>query len=119
MASPDPTDTGHRVTFATGAKRERVLDARYDLLPPCVLERLALRYALGAKKYGDRNYLKGLPLTDVFNHAVEHLYKWFDGYRRGALMDEDHIAAALWNVATLLELTNDVFPELEERPHAY
>jgi hypothetical protein len=107
--SADPTDSGSRVTFATGAKREHLAD-RFDLIPPLVLRRLARRYALGAKKYGERNYQKGLPVSDVFNHALEHLLQWYEDLRNACLSSDDHLAAALWNIATLIELSAVVLP---------
>lgn len=60
-------------TFASGAHRSEVIKARFDLIPPQALRRLALRYGLGAVAYGEHNWQKGLPFSDTLNHIQEHL----------------------------------------------
>lgn len=52
----------------------------------------------GAKKYEDRNWERGLPMSCFADSAIRHLEKAIAGYT-----DEDHWAAALWNVACAIE----------------
>ena len=47
----------------------------------------------GAKKYGERNWEKGLPVSCFIDSAVRHYLKW----RRGD-NDEPHDRAFCWNV---------------------
>jgi hypothetical protein len=57
------------------------------------LRRLAETYKEGADKYNDHNWLKGMPVSDLLNHATRHLFIWLDGDR-----SEDHLAHATWGV---------------------
>lgn len=57
-------DSGKRQEFQTGSIRDtREGKGRYDLLPPHAIFRLAKHFENGAKKYGDRNWEKGQPLS--------------------------------------------------------
>lgn len=52
---------------------------RYDLIPPEALDGLARMYALGAKKYADRNWEKGFKWSRVFAAMMRHSWAWFRG----------------------------------------
>lgn len=100
-------DSGDRSKFASGAVRDlRIGKGMPGLIPSAALLRLAKHYEAGRVKYsdtskigyGDENWKKGIPLMCYFDSAVRHLEKWKVG-----LYDEDHLAAALWNVCGLLE----------------
>lgn len=58
---------------------------------------LACHYEDGAKKYGDNNWKKGLPVSRYISSAVRHYLK----YQRGD-MDERHDRAVLWNLTAIL-----------------
>lgn len=86
------------VTFASGATRSAdAAGLRYDLVSPIGLRRLAARHHLGCGRYGNRNWEKGFPASDTFNHLVAHLYEWIGGDR-----SEDHLAAAAWGCFALM-----------------
>jgi len=92
-------DSGKREEFDTGSKRDtQEGKGRYDLLPLLALDRLAKHYENGARKYGDHNWRKGQPLSRYLSSALRHITKWAMGFR-----DEDHLAAALWNIASIIE----------------
>lgn len=92
-------DSGVRQEFETGSVRDtQEGKGRYDLIPVSMLIRLAKHYENGAKKYGDRNWEKGQPLSRYYNSALRHLFYWFLG-----LTDEDHLAAAIWNITAILD----------------
>jgi hypothetical protein len=94
----DLKDSGTRRTFDTGAKRDAATGkGRYDLISPLALRRLAVLLEKGAVKYDARNWEKGMPLSVFFDCAVRHLYKHLAGMR-----DEDHLAAAMWNVQAIM-----------------
>jgi hypothetical protein len=79
--------------FESGAVRsaDRV-GQRYDLISPVGLRRLAETCHEGAVKYSDFNWEKGMPINDILNHGIAHLYAYLSGDR-----SEDHLAHAAWN----------------------
>jgi len=98
--------TGAR-QFATGAVRSPDADGeRYDLISPIALRRQAEVCAEGAHKYGDFNWEKGMPIADLLNHGLRHLFLYLAGDR-----DEDHLGHALWNVAAAIH-SEELWPEL-------
>ncbi len=63
-----------------------------------VLYPLASRLEEGAKHYESRNWEKGLPLSHLYDSTLRHLDKHLAG-----LTDENHIGAAMFGVAALLD----------------
>ena len=103
-------DSGDRTTFSTGAVRDmHEGKGRCDLLPACVLLRLARHYENGARKYGVRNW-QGIPCYSFADSAMRHLLKDMDGQT-----DEDHLIAAIWNLCGLA-WTEEKKPELMDIP---
>ena len=103
-------DSGDRTTFSTGAVRDmHEGKGRCDLLPACVLLRLARHYENGARKYGVRNW-QGIPCYSFADSAMRHLLKYMDGQT-----DEDHLIAAIWNLCGLA-WTEEKKPELMDIP---
>jgi len=128
--------------FNTGAKRSSRM-MRFDLIPRAALYRLAKRftgeplpqqssvgptvYSGGALKYGEGNWEKGLPTSDVLNHIYEHLTSYSDAFRAsmvrnncnmkavgidmiGYMQEDDHLAGAMWGLAVLMhQEDNDKF----------
>lgn len=100
------TTTG---TFVTDGQGERKVEphkmARYDLLPPELLEALAIHYGRGAMKYADRNWERGMQWGIMFACGMRHAWKWF----RGESYDKPdpkmgdyrahHLISAVWNLA--------------------
>jgi len=60
------------------------------------IRRLSLQLEKGAIKYSERNWEKGIPLEEYCNSAIRHILALIDGQD-----DEDHYAAALFNVMAL------------------
>lgn len=78
---PEIKDSGERTEFTTGAVRDmHEGKGRFDLLPMCVLMRLARHYENGCRKYGDRNWEKGIPCHSFADSAMRHLVKYMDGW---------------------------------------
>lgn len=91
-------DSGRRQEFDTGSRRDtRDGKGRYDLIPPYFLKRLAVHLENGAKKYGDKNWQKGQPLSRYLDSAMRHLCAVLDNQD-----DEDHAAAVAWNVMAFM-----------------
>lgn len=85
---------GANVKFGTGAVRSSDAEmTRYDLITPIGLEAVARACAEGAAKYGDYNWEKGMPVHDLLNHAIRHIYRYLSGDR-----SEEHLGHAAWNV---------------------
>ena len=92
-------DSGTRVEFSTGAIRDgQTGKGRFDLIPYYSVERLAKHFENGANKFSERNWEKGIPTHRYGDSALRHLMRHIDGQR-----DEDHLAAAAWNVLALME----------------
>jgi len=91
-------DSGHKETYNTGAQRDNPeKKGRFDLMSTQGLLRLARWYELGAKKYTDRNWEKGIPIGRCVDAAMRHLIKYLAGCD-----DEDHLAAVAWNVFAIM-----------------
>lgn len=107
---------GTRVTFQSGAVRDSnvaggKLDefpARYDLISPIALRRLAQTYGEGATKYTDHNWRKGMPWSVMINHSLAHINSYLTGDA-----SEDHLAHAAWNLFSLMHFENTM-PELND-----
>ena len=90
----DVKDSGKRENFTTGSRRDtREGKGRYDLASVYAEDRMAKHLENGARKYGDRNWEKGQPLSRYYDSAKRHINKRLAGFT-----DEDHDAAAAWNI---------------------
>jgi hypothetical protein len=99
MEFGDVKDSGERRDFGTGSVRDvRDGKGRYDLLPVRAIRRLARHFENGAKKYGDRNWEKGQPLSVYLDSALRHGFNVLEGKT-----DEDHAAAMAWNIMAFIE----------------
>ena len=104
-------DSGDRTEFSSGAVRDlHEGKGRFDLLPMCVLLRLAKHYERGAVKYAERKWEKGIPAHSFADSAMRHIVKYMDGYT-----DEDHLIAAIWNLCGLA-WTEEKKPEYMDIP---
>ena len=104
-------DSGQRTTFQSHAVRDmHEGKGRYDLLPMCVIDRLAKLYEAGCQKYGERNWEKGIPSHSFADSALRHFCKYMDGHD-----DEDHLIAAIWNLCGLA-FNEQKHPELMDIP---
>lgn len=87
-------DSGSKEQFETGSHRDSGEGKGwYAHLSPVFLERLAKHTEAGGRKYGPRNWEKGIPLTRCLESAIRHIYEYIEGHR-----DEDHLTAAAWNL---------------------
>lgn len=86
-----------------GQEKFEKFPARFDLISHIGERRLAETYGEGALKYGDNNWLNGIPLSNLLNHAKDHINRYLSGDRT-----EDHLAHAAWNLfaAMHMEVTN-------------
>ena len=61
--------------------------------PQTMLLEVAKHFEDGAKKYGEHNWQKGLPVRCYINSAIRHYLKWLRGDK-----DEPHDRAFCWNI---------------------
>ena len=54
---------------------------------------VAKHFEEGAKKYGDNNWRKGIPVRCYIDSAIRHYLKWLRGDQ-----DEPHDRAFCWNI---------------------
>lgn len=91
-------DSGKREDFETGARRD-VQDDKplYECIPVFALERVALLYTRGAKKYGLDNWKKGIPFMRMMASLLRHAFQFVQGDA-----SEDHLAAVCWNALGIM-----------------
>jgi hypothetical protein len=106
---------GERMQFDTGAIRSAQVagterEARYDLISHVGLRRLAETYGAGAVKYSPNNWRRGIPVSNLLNHVIAHIYAYIGGDRT-----EDHLAHAGWGLFAAMEF-EQTRPELVDVP---
>lgn len=102
-------DSGERTEFSTGAVRDMKRGVgRMDLLPWYGIMEVSKHCEEGAKKYGEHNVDKGIPLHSLCDSAARHLAKFIAGET-----DEDHLRAAAWNLLWALN-QRKTHPELDD-----
>lgn len=90
--------------FITGSVRDSAEGkGRWDLIPYYPMLRVAVHFANGAKKYGDRNWEKGQPLNEYLSSAMRHLLRFANGEN-----GEDHLSACIWNCMAFMETEKNI-----------
>jgi hypothetical protein len=85
-------------TFDSGAKRDSAAGKpRPDLLSPFATMRRGRVMELGARKYGERNWEKGMPLSVFAASANRHFIQFMAGDT-----DEDHLAHCAFNLDAIM-----------------
>lgn len=109
-------DSGERTQFfdkdgnAIGVRDMHEGKGRFDLLPWPAIWEVAKHCENGAKKYGEHNVDKGIPVHSLIDSAIRHLVKFWLGWD-----DEPHLTAACWNCLWALNMML-VKPEMDDRP---
>jgi len=94
--------------FKSGAVRGKEDSiARFDLITPVGMRRLAETYGEGSLKYGDENWLKGIPTKNLLNHALTHINKYLAGDT-----SEDHLAHTAWNLFAIMH-NEELLPHMQ------
>lgn len=80
--------------FESGAKR----DSNYDKpfihnLLGYTRQRFGYHMTIGARKYGDGNWTKGMPIGQYLESIDRHLAQYMEGDR-----SEDHLAAIMFGI---------------------
>lgn len=108
-AAPEKPAEGTTAKFGTGAVRSDTFEEfRYDLISPIGLREVARTCAEGAAKYSDYNWERGMPVHDLLNHALAHVYQFLAGDR-----GEPHLAHAAWNLLAAIH-SDELWPSLND-----
>ena len=84
--------------YPTGAKRDSDIGKpKFTYLPFDILDRVAKHYENGASKYGDHNWRRGMPSSEVMDSLFRHLVAYYQGKN-----DEDHLSAIVFNACCLI-----------------
>ena len=97
--------------FDTGAQRDTSEGKlRMSLIPQQELERVMCRYLDGAEKYGENNWMKGMPMSVYYDCMHRHLLAWWRGDDT-----EDHAAAVVWNMLCAMWTEKNGDKKLDDR----
>lgn len=107
-------DSGSRISYGDdkAIREPTVGKGRFDLISPFAMERLAKWTELGSLKYAVRNWEKGMPYSRYLDSANRHLNNFLKG-----MEDEDHLAAAAWNIFAIMHHQSLGQDELDDLPH--
>lgn len=98
--------------FSTGAVRSAdKAGVMYQLISPIGMRRMAETMKEGFDKYGAYNWEAGMPIGDILNHAIAHIYTYLENpspEKRG----EDDLAHAAWNLFAAMHM-EEKHPELD------
>lgn len=86
----------------TEARRENKGKPRIDLIPPEAIFALAEVLEIGAHKYDERDWEKGMNWSHCFSASMRHLWKWWSRKEKDEESGLTHLKHALWNVMALL-----------------
>lgn len=78
--------------------------ARFDLIPPEGLWGVAQVAAIGAKKYGDRNWENGLSWGRLFAAMMRHAWAWMMGEDHDQEDGQHHMASVAWCAMAIMAL---------------
>lgn len=99
---------------STEGRKDDTGKLRYDLIPPRPLDKLAEVYTIGAKKYADRNWEKGISWGRIFAAMMRHAWAYWRGERTDPVDGQHHLASVAWCAFALMEF-EDTHPELDDR----
>jgi len=79
---------------------------------PFALIGLVKWYELGALKYSERNWEKGMKFSRYTASMFRHVLKWMMGDE-----SEDHLAAIMWNAAAIIHHQELGETQFDDMPH--
>ena len=82
----------------------------YQLISPIGMRRMAETMKEGFDKYGAYNWEAGMPIGDILNHAIAHIYAYLEN--PSAVRGEDDLAHAAWNLFAAMHM-EEKHPELD------
>ena len=103
---------------ATGGKKNDESKPRYDLIPPDAIEAVAHVFRIGAQKYGERDWEKGLKWGRVFRAMMSHAWAFWRGETHDKEDGQEHLASVAWCALVLLSYDRHC-REWDDRPWGY
>ena len=91
---------------------------RFDLIPPYPLEELARVYTIGANKYQDRNWEKGIKWGRIFAAMMRHAWAFWRGESYDPKDGQHHLSSVAWCAFALLEFERTKTGEDDRSPLA-
>jgi hypothetical protein len=83
----------HAYELVPGGANREARPTDYSQISDIALRLMAETQHEGNQRYGVGNWQKGLPISNLLSHAIEHILK----FQNGAI-DENHLGHALWNL---------------------
>ena len=74
---------------------------RVDLVPPEVILALAAHYTVGAKKYEEHNWEKGMKWSRCYSSLMRHALAWQAGEDYDQETKTHHAVCVAWNALAL------------------
>lgn len=108
------TEENRIVNATTGGAKGAKL-ARFDLIPPDPLRRVAEHYGVGAAKYDARNWEKGYDWSLSFAAMQRHAWAFWNGEDDDPDTGSPHLAAVVFHALAMLEW-GKTHPEMDDRP---
>lgn len=108
-------ESGEKREFSTGAKKQPATGKGTPaLFPPDAYLEISKHFEDGAVVHGDRNWEKGIPLSELINSLERHIAQ-----EKMGLTDERHDRAIAWcaiaYLATKMRIKADILPaELDD-----
>lgn len=84
------------------AKRHDAGKPRVELMPPDALLELGEVYRIGAEKYAEDNWAKGMHWRRVVGSMMRHTLKWCAGEDTDSESGLHHMAHVAWGALTLI-----------------
>ena len=100
------------------AKKEKVGKPPVHLLPPNVLLAVAEILAFGAEKYGEHNWRKGVPWSEIYAAAQRHQLKFWAGADLDEESKKHHLAHGICDLMFLLTYVQEGTGE-DDRFHKF
>lgn len=101
------------VTSPTGGRKGKKR-ARFDLIPAGALWKVAEVYGLGADKYEDWNWRKGMDWSLPLAALERHLYQFKGGEDYDSENGQAHLASVVFHALTLLTYMDEQ-PDYDDR----
>lgn len=103
-----------QVKYKSGAIRNSKGKLRLDLITPEMETALGEILTMGADKYGDRNWEKGIDYMSYIGSCKRHMNAWLRGEDNDKESGFNHIKHAMTNLGMLIT-TIERYPELDDR----
>lgn len=105
-----------RRNLRTPGRKNDTGKTRLELLPVDALDEVGKVLTLGAKKYGDRNWERGINYGRVFGALTRHAWAWWRGEARDPETGLSHMAHCAANALFLLSYEMRAARQLDDRP---